>query len=210
MAQKTNIIKKRPQTRKKSKKYSVIVVLLCVLIVLAIGGGIIVYINKDKIFNKGQESSESSTSDSRLETRKTGDEKKEDQKNDEKKEGTSSTRDGSNREEGKESIAQYSGEDPNKLQEITGSINFAGISEGEFIVSATLDQELGNSGTCKFTIMQGSSIIITQEVITSAGPSTSFCEYSAPATSINAGHYDINIEVRTDSKKGVIGGEVNI
>jgi len=198
MVQKTKVAQHKPKGYHKNTHTGVIVAVIFILVALTTAG-ILVFINRDKIFNN------TSTN----ETQEEPDKKQ--QKNDNSQDKTEANKQiPETREEEKPSVAPYDGKDPNTLSEITGVISFAGISEGDFIVTAALDQALGASGSCKFTITHGADPAIISSVSTSAGPTTSFCTYSIPATSISSGHYNINIEISTDSKKGIINGEVDI
>lgn len=198
MVQKTNVVKHKPNEYHKKKHTGLIIVIILIVAALATAG-VLLFLNREKIFpndtNKGQ------TDTSKQEKK----EEKSDSKEKEDKKQNSETR-----EAEKASINQNDGEDPNTLDKITGVINFAGISENNFMVTATLDQALGNSGSCKFTISNGSGAVIVSDASISAGPTTSFCSYSTPASGISAGYYSISIDVSANGKKGTIIGEVNI
>ena len=114
------------------------------------------------------------------------------------------------REKEKPSVAQYEGEDPNKKDTITGVVSHAGIADGSFMVQVMLDQALGNTGTCNFVLTHSSGATLTSTSATEAGPSSSFCIYSVPASSVNSGYWSIKVTVSTSDKEGVITGEASI
>lgn len=199
MVQKTNVVKHRPSEYRKKKHTGLIVVIVLVVVAL-IAAGVLLFLNRNKIFQNEADRDKEETSKQEKK------EEKSEEKSDEKEEKPSSE----TREAEKASINQNDGEDPNTLENITGVINFAGISEGDFMVTASLDQALGDAGNCKFTIVHSSGATIVSSAATSAGPTTSFCTYSAPASGMNSGHYSINVEISANGKKGTITGEANI
>ncbi len=201
MVQKTNVVNRKPSVPQKKKHTGLIITAIIIIAAIATIGGL-VFINRDRIFqNSGNKEQEKSINEKDKTTEKDED------KNSAPKEEKQNTE---MREEEKASVAPYEGEDPNELENITGVVNFAGISEGYFTITATLDQELGGSGNCKFTISGNADAVITSSVATAAGPTTSFCTYSTPASGISSGRYTISIEVTASGKKGIITGEVSI
>lgn len=187
----------RHKPKGRHRKHVVAIVIVCILVVAVAVAGVLVFVNRDKIFSTKTESAVEQVEEKKEEEKKT--EEKQEEKVQE-----------NTREEEKPSVAQYEGEDPNKLENITGVVSFAGYSEGNFIVNVMLDQELGNSGTCNFTLMHSSGAKITNTSATQAGPSTSFCSYSTPAGNVQAGAWSISVEVTGTNKKGAISGEANI
>ncbi|MBP3899834.1 hypothetical protein J6D24_03485 [Candidatus Saccharibacteria bacterium] len=105
---------------------------------------------------------------------------------------------------------QYEGEDPNKLDSLTGAISFAGASDGNFMVNVVIDQAIGSSGRCNYTFTHSSGVTLVGNVSTEAGPSSSVCVYSTPATNVQSGNWKITVKVTVDNKEGIISGEANV
>lgn len=201
MVQKTNVVNRKPSVPRK-KKHTGLIITVIIIVIAIIMTGVLLFINRNKIFqNNSSREQEKSISDNDKSTKES---EAKTAKSEDKKQNTET------REEEKPPVAPYEGEDPNKLEQITGVINFAGISESNFTVTAALDQELGDSGLCKFSILRNSETVIISNTATAAGPTTSFCTYSTPASGISSGKYTINIEVTANGKKGTIAGEVSI
>ncbi len=114
------------------------------------------------------------------------------------------------REKEKDSIAQYSGEDPNEKETITGNINFSGRSGKNVIVRATLDQNLGTSAKCLFTFTHENGQVITSESTSTTGPTTSFCGYNGDVNSLAKGKWSIRLEILTEEKQGMVTGEMEL
>lgn len=199
MVQKTTIVEQKPNDHRKKSHAGLFVATVLAIMVLA-AAGFFIFLNREKIFSHNSDS----TSDASSSEQQKSQENESDKKDDKPSEAVDT------REEGKDSVAQYEGSDPNTLDSITGIISFAGVSEGNFIVTATLDQFLSDISSCKFTITNNSGVTINFDGSASTGPSTSFCSYSSSASNIASGHYDIKVEISAGSKSGVITGEANI
>ena len=201
MVRENTITRRKPNSRR--RKHNVAAIIICIFLVLIIAAGIIIFLNRDVIFrpngNNENSSTENSTSNSQTES---GKNQKDETKNDDKK-------DSETREKEKPSVAQYSGEDPNRLDTITGTISSTDISSGVLTVRVMLDQSLGSSGTCNFTLAHTSGKTVTGSANTEANPSATFCIYSASASNINSGHWQITVKVETTDKKGTITGEAD-
>ena len=114
---------------------------------------------------------------------------------------------GSTNEAGNKTPAQYEGENPNNYDNLTGIITFAGISEGQFVISVALDQY--TTGNCKFEATSPSGSVISADVNIAVGPSSSFCSYSGPVPSEH-GKYNITVTPSNANKTGLITGEVEL
>lgn len=106
------------------------------------------------------------------------------------------------REEEKPNVDQYTGEDPNNLEVITGIINYAGVYEGQFLIRVSIDQSI--SGTCDFTLTSPTNKIITGTSTTTAGPTSTFCSYSIDPS--ESGRWNITVDVKSPDKAGTITG----
>lgn len=186
MAQKT--INKKTN-RGHSRPKTVIVVLVCVVVVALATVGALVFINRDKIFGNSEEETTTETENT----------ESSDNSNTEDEE-----------EEQEEKAPKYDGENPNKSETLTGVISFAGISEGKLTVNVMIDQLIGSSGKCEFTLTHSSGTTLTGSSATEAGPAASFCSYSIPSSQVKSGKYSINVKVTSTNKEGVITGEANV
>lgn len=195
MNRNTNIAKRKPKNRQHKGRAVTIIVL--VLVFLLVAGGVVVFLNREKIFGNTQEN--------RVENTTAEEQKQEKEKTEEKE-----TKKESEREAEKPSVAQYEGENANNYENLTGVVSYAGISEGNFIVRVAIDQALGNSGTCNFTLTHSSGAALKSSLATEAGPSSSFCAYNVPVGSVQSGKWSISVEVTGANKKGVISGEATI
>lgn len=107
-------------------------------------------------------------------------------------------------------VTQYEGEDPNKLDELTGVITMASVQDGVLVIRTNIDQYL-SSGSCELSVMQNGSIIYSATADIGAGVSTSSCQgFDVPATVLGSGNYQINIKISSGGKTGTLNGEVNV
>lgn len=199
MTQTTKNINNRPFGRRKKSPVKVVIVLFVILgIIIA---GVFAFLNKDKIISifKG-EKNDSSTSQTSSSSANSNDDKKSDD----------TTSDSQNNEPTRESeksdISQYDGEDPNKLDTITGIVNAGTDEAGALSVRVIIDQAL-SSGTCTITLAHSSGATNTVSAQVEPGPSSSFCVAKTGATS---GNWKITTTVSADNKTGTITGEVNL
>lgn len=107
---------------------------------------------------------------------------------------------------------QYEGEDPNKLDELTGYINYSAMNGTNLDVTVTIDQFI-TSGTCTLTITQGATVkTYTAPVI--ANPSSASCEgFAVPLADLGgggSGDWHIKLKVETDDKYGIMEGDVTL
>lgn len=123
-----------------------------------------------------------------------------------KEDSSSTVQEKEKREEEKPNVDQYSGEDPNNFDQLTGIINYAGVYEGQFLVRVSIDQSV--SGTCDFTLTSPTNKTITGTSSTTAGPSSTFCSYSIDPS--ESGTWNIVVKVKASDKTGTISGEGEI
>ena len=111
---------------------------------------------------------------------------------------------------GGKKVKQFEGEDPNKLDYLTGVITAANVSGGQLVIRTNIDQYL-ESGSCELQILQNNGIIYTDksEIIASASTSTCY-GFDVPVVSIGNGNMQIVINLSSGDKTGTINGEVNI
>lgn len=203
MAQNTKNINKRKTTIVKEKNHHFFLFFIIFLIICAAVVCALIFLDP---FGNKKSSEQQAVSNS--ETQSNDKSSSSDSASSDKKEETTSTE--PTEHESEKENTQYEGNNPNTLETITGIVSFAGISEGNFVVTVAIDQALGSSGTCAFTITNGSDTTISASAATSAGPSASFCTYSIPASSVGSGKYSISVKVAASGKEGMITGEANI
>ena len=109
----------------------------------------------------------------------------------------------------KEPVVQYEGEDPNEEDDLTGVVTYAGVSGDYLLIRVNIDQYL-DSGSCELSLLQGGVVYSdVANVVNSA--STATCEgFNVPISSLSAGDYQIVVKINSNSKTGVIEGEVEI
>lgn len=109
----------------------------------------------------------------------------------------------------KQTPAQYDGEDPNQLDEITGYISYSAVNYDHYTIRLTLNQYL-TSGTCELTMKSGNNTVTkTAEVINSA--STSTCQgFDIPLSELPSGDWSVKIKVAADNKTGTITGGASL
>lgn len=199
MARENVITRRKPNSRHRRRRIVLIVALIFIVIVTAIG--VVIFLNRDAIFHT------SNNMPANTENNPSSNSQSEDNKNNDSKNNQESS---DTREQEKSSISQYSGENPNNLDAITGTISSAGVTDGTLIIRVMLDQSLGGSGTCNFTLTHTSGKTITGSANTEATPSATFCIYSTSAAGISTGHWQITASVEASNKRGIINGEVDL
>ena len=111
--------------------------------------------------------------------------------------------------EEKQPVVQYSGDNPNEKEQISGAITYIGISNDTLAVRVNIDQYI-EEGNCIITLAGAKTDYAeAARVIDSAATST--CEgFNIPLSVLKDNHLDIIIEVRSDTKQGIIRGEASI
>lgn len=111
---------------------------------------------------------------------------------------------------GGKKVTQYEGADPNKSEELTGVITYAGAVGENLMIRTNIDQYLGE-GTCELAILQNGNIIYSATVEIAAEASTSSCQgFDVPLAGLGNGNYQINIKLSSGGKVGTINGEANL
>lgn len=104
---------------------------------------------------------------------------------------------------------QNEGENPNESESLSGFITTSRVSGDQLIIRVSIDQYL-SSGTCKIKLNSGSNSYSEQVAIVSAA-STSTCEgFNIPLSKLSSGSWNFEIKLFSDSKEGIITGEVEI
>lgn len=110
----------------------------------------------------------------------------------------------------KPKVVQYDGDDPNKAEELSGVVTYAGVTDGKLMIRVNIDQYL-ESGTCELTLVRGGDTIYNSIASIIGGPSTATCEgFDVPVAGLGGGQIEIKINLSADSRNGTIRGEANI
>lgn len=109
-------------------------------------------------------------------------------------------------------VTQFEGEDPNDLDELTGSVTYKGVHDGVLIVSTMINQYLTTEGVCELSLIDQSGVSrYTTTMPAIADVTSSVCQtFNIPISSLNSGKYQINIRISSDQKTGTITDEVEL
>lgn len=110
----------------------------------------------------------------------------------------------------KDKVVQYEGENPNKQDDLTGVVTYAGVNDEVLMVRVNIDQYI-SGGSCNLVLRRGGADVYgaTAEIVASVATST--CDgFDIPVSSVGAGSYEIVINLNSNGKAGTIRGEVNI
>lgn len=113
---------------------------------------------------------------------------------------------------GDKQVVQYEGEDPNDLEEITGSVTRASVEGEKVVISTMIDQYMVGGGDCELTLTSdGLGDAYTAGVDAIPDITVSYCEdFIVPTAELEPGKYQIKIVVTGENKKGTIESEVTI
>lgn len=107
-------------------------------------------------------------------------------------------------------VKQYEGDNPNKAEELSGAVTYAGVIEGKLMIRVNIDQYLG-SGSCELRVLNGDTVIYNETANIVSSASTATCEgFDVSASRFDGGNYTIMIELESGDKTGSIRGEVSI
>ena len=186
------------QKRKRSKKW----ISWVILVVLLVAAGVVVYLVWDNYFNDKKEDKQ--------EERVAGQvDKKE---NMDKNENASEEKEKDEAEKAVEAkkVEQYEGDNPNAAGELSGAVTYAGVSGGVLMIRVNIDQYL-DGGECGLTLSRGGGTIYSSITDIVGGPSTASCAgFDVPLSELGGGVVEININVKSGERSGVIHGEANI
>ena len=107
-------------------------------------------------------------------------------------------------------VVQYDGADPNKNDDLTGVITYAGASGDNLMIRINIDQYLSD-GNCNLSLLNDGGVVYGDTAKIVASASTATCEgFDIPVSEVGSGNYEIVINLSSNDKIGVIKGEVNI
>jgi hypothetical protein len=110
----------------------------------------------------------------------------------------------------KEKVVQYEGVNPNKQEELTGVVTYAGVNGGKLMVRVNIDQYLGD-GSCELSLLKNGNSVYTDLAGIVSTATTATCEgFDVPTNGLDSGNYQIVIKISSGEKTGTINGEANI
>lgn len=107
-------------------------------------------------------------------------------------------------------VTQYTGENPNTAQELSGAVTYAEVNRGVLMVRTNIDQYL-TEGICELTLLRRGTIIYSDTTKIVGGASTATCQgFDISVAGLGEGNIEININLTAGGKSGVIRGEASI
>ena len=110
----------------------------------------------------------------------------------------------------KEEVVSYDGDNPNKEDDLTGVVTYAGIVDEVLMIRVNIDQFL-SQGTCKLVLEKDGATRHEEmaQIVDSAATAT--CEgFNVSAGTLEGGNYKIIIKLESGEKNGIINGEVSL
>lgn len=111
----------------------------------------------------------------------------------------------------KQTPSQYDGDDPNKLDEITGYISYSAVNYDNYNIRLTINQYL-TSGSCELALTSADGQVITKTAPVVASASTSTCQgFDIPLSELSSSNsWQISINISAEYKKGTITGDISL
>lgn len=117
--------------------------------------------------------------------------------------------DSTTHEKEKPTIPTYEGEDVNKQQSLSGTINYAEVVETNLVIRTTINQNI-SAGSCKLALSNGVKTV-TKNANIIQNPSSSTCEgFDVPVSELGGGDWKISIAITSGDKSGTLTGTVKI
>ena len=107
--------------------------------------------------------------------------------------------------------AQFEGDNPNQLAELTGSFALNTHNSDTLTIAVSIDQYLTKSGICQLELSQNGHTIRTAELPALADVTTSGCgPFSISIADLPSGTYNLKVTISADNKIGYVVGEVKL
>lgn len=107
-------------------------------------------------------------------------------------------------------VKQYEGENPNNLDSLTGVITYAGVVGNRLSIRINIDQYLAE-GSCVLNLKQGGAIVRSMTAAINGAATTATCEgFDVELDGLATGNYQIEVELNSGGKTGIIKSEVTI
>ena len=175
------------------------------MLILLVAAAVVVYFVWDGYF-KGKDGSkkESSQEVERVEERRESEDRSEDVRREEEYGQLEDEV-----EDGKE-IVQYDGENPNKAENISGVVTYAGVSGERLMIRVNIDQFL-DDGECILNLVRNGSTIYNDTARVVGNVATATCEgFDVLVDGMGGGATDIIITVNSGERTGTIVGKVEL
>ena len=89
-------------------------------------------------------------------------------------------------------------------------VTYAGVVDDKLMIRVNIDQFLAD-GSCELKLVRNNSTIYNSTANIFADVSTSTCEgFDVPVSGLGSGNTNIEIQLKSGDKSGIIRGEVNI
>ena len=184
--------------RRKSKKW----ISWLIFLVLLVAAGAICFFVWDGYFREKPKDKPETSQQKSVDDNKTtpAEEKKEEKKEEPTEEP----------KEEEKKVPQYDGGDPNKGNEITGVITYAGVNNGTLMIRVNIDQLL-SGGKCNLGLRRDGGNLYGAEASVVGSASTSSCDgFNVPVAGLGSGKTQIVIYINSGDKSGEIHGEVDL
>ena len=110
----------------------------------------------------------------------------------------------------KKDVPQYTGDNPNKSDVLSGVVSYADVSGDDLIIRVNIDQFL-SEGNCIINVVKNGSVAFTQTVGIMESVSTSTCDgYRIPTSTLPKGDLQLEVLVQSGNRSGKITGRVRI
>lgn len=109
--------------------------------------------------------------------------------------------------EDRKDIVQYEGENPNKLDYLTGLITYTEVKDGVLVAMVSIDQYLGD-GTCVANLKSNGNIVASSTQPIEADASTSHCAAQIDLTGVSGGKYQLEVVISSGERSGTLTTEV--
>lgn len=159
------------------------------------------YLVWDNYFRKKDDGGEAPKTSETIE--RTEDKKEETKEN-------NATAEESGEDEDEKKVKQYDGEDPNKAEELSGVVTYAGVLNNKLTIRVNIDQYLGE-GKCELNLTKDGNTVRAETSGIVSAATTATCEgFDVPVNGLEAGEYNIIVKLDAGGKVGTINGKVKI
>ena len=110
----------------------------------------------------------------------------------------------------KPKVVQYDGDDPNTLDELSGVVTYAGVVEDKLMIRINIDQYL-EVGECTLILTRNGENIYSSSTGIVSNVTIATCEgFDVPVAGLGQGNMEIEINITSNGKSGLIRSEVSI
>lgn len=106
---------------------------------------------------------------------------------------------------------QFEGEDPNQLDQLTGSITYRNVEQGTLSVAVIINQSLRQPGTCTLILTGPNQERRTATSAAVVDVTASVCEtLELPVGGLGHGEYTIEVQLSGDGKSGSVKDRIEL